>query len=56
MLRSGAQAGDTIYVTGTLGDAAAGLSVIAIGADPATTRRTCSTGVTCDRRAQGGGR
>jgi len=32
MLRSGAKAGDAIYVTGTIGDAAAGLSVLQSGA------------------------
>lgn len=32
LLRSGASAGDSIYVTGTIGDAAAGLSVLQSGA------------------------
>lgn len=32
MLRSGAKAGDSVYVTGTVGDAAAGLSILQSGA------------------------
>jgi thiamine-monophosphate kinase len=41
--RGAAQGGDTVFVTGTIGDAALGLSVLGVGARPATLDAASST-------------